>query len=208
MLASLLFVQFQNELTGEKEDFRGLSASQIPHTVFGIRSAFICCPGYIFSFPRFGISKLGQASFYLEQQIFGEFEFSCSSSMRFWGKVTKKLKLEQNGTRCKIRVSLIRGQPAIPKILQRINDILPPEGKKSTALGDVRPSRGKKKYRSGGCSSLQRDSVDEPLEDVRDSRLAACGEPGASGVSDDGEASDGARGPYPERESVANFDYI
>ena len=72
-------------------------------------------------------------------------------------------------------VSLIRGQPAIPKILQRINDILPPEGKKSTALGDVRPSRGKKKYRSGGCSSLQRDSVDEPLEDVRDSRLAACG---------------------------------
>ena len=142
MLASLLFVQFQNELTGEKEDFRGLSASQISHTVFGIRSAFICCPGYIFSFPRFGISKLGQASFYLEQQIFGEFEFSCSSSMRFWGKVTKKLKLEQNGTRCKIRVSLIRGQPAIPKILQRINDILPPEGKKSTALGDVRPSRG------------------------------------------------------------------
>jgi len=142
VLASLLFVQFQNELTGEKEDFRGLSASQIPHTVFGIRSAFICCPGYIFSFPRFGISKLGQASFYLEQQIFGEFEFSCSSSMRFWGKVTKKLKLEQNGTRCKIRVSLIRGQPAIPKILQRINDILPPEGKKSTALGDVRPSRG------------------------------------------------------------------
>ena len=94
--------------------------------------------------------------------------------MRFWRKVTKKLKLEQNGTRCKIRVSLIRGQPAIPKILQRINDILPPEGKKSTALGDVRPSRGKKKYRSGGCSSLQRDSVDEPLEDVRDSRLAAC----------------------------------
>ena len=26
-------------------------------------------------------------------------------------------------------------------------------------------------------------------------------------MSDDGEASDGARGPYPERESIANFDY-
>ena len=144
MLASLLFVQFQNELTGEKEDFRGLSASQIPHTVFGIRSAFICCPGYIFSFPRFGISKLGQASFYLEQQIFGEFEFSCSSSMRFWRKVTKKLKSEQKSL-CFPHTRPI-GYPENPPEDQRCS-----------------PSRGKKKYRSGGCSSLQRDSVDDPL---------------------------------------------
>ena len=157
MLASLLFVQFQNELTGEKEDFRGLSASQIPHTVFGIRSAFICCPGYIFSFPRFGISKLGQASFYLEQQIFGEFEFSCSSSMRFWRKVTKKLKLEQKGTRCKIpvfpsyaanRLSRKSSRGSMIFSLQREKKVplwgmfVPPEGKKSTALVDVRPSRG------------------------------------------------------------------
>ena len=39
-------------------------------------------------------------------------------------------------------VTLTRGQSAIPKILQRINDVLPPEGKKTTALVDVRPSRG------------------------------------------------------------------
>ena len=62
VLASLLFVQFQNELTGEKEDFRGLSASQIPHTVFVIRSAFICCPGYILLSPiwnfQIGTSEL------------------------------------------------------------------------------------------------------------------------------------------------------
>ena len=75
VLASLLFLQFQFELTSEKEDFRGLSALRIPHTVYGIRSAFICCPGSILLFP-IGISKLGQARFYLEQQIFGEFEFS------------------------------------------------------------------------------------------------------------------------------------
>ena len=33
------------------------------------------------------------------------------------------------------------------------------------------------------------------------------GELGAFCWSDDGEASDGARGSYPERESVASFDY-
>ena len=99
VLASLLFVQLQYELTGEKEDFRGLSASQIPHTVYGIRSALFAVRG-LFSFSRFGISKLGQASFYLERQMFGEFEFSCSSSMRSWRQVIKKLKLEQKGTRC------------------------------------------------------------------------------------------------------------
>ena len=61
-LASLLFLQFQYELTSEKEDFRGLSALQIPHTVYGIRSAFICCPGSILLFPiwnfRIGTSEL------------------------------------------------------------------------------------------------------------------------------------------------------
>ena len=61
-LASLLFVQFQYELTGEKEDFRGLSASQIPHTVYGIRSAFFCCRGSILLFPiwnfQIGTSEL------------------------------------------------------------------------------------------------------------------------------------------------------
>ena len=62
VLASLLFVQFQYELTSEKEDFRGLSASQIPHTVYGIRSAFICCPGSFLLFPiwnfQIGTSEL------------------------------------------------------------------------------------------------------------------------------------------------------
>ena len=62
VLASLLFVHFQYELTAEKEDFRGLSALQIPHTVYGIRSAFICCPGSILLFPiwnfRIGTSEL------------------------------------------------------------------------------------------------------------------------------------------------------
>ena len=62
VLASLLFLQFQYELTGEKEDFRGLSASQIPHTVYGIRSAFICCRGSILLFPiwnfQIGTSEL------------------------------------------------------------------------------------------------------------------------------------------------------
>ena len=62
MLASLLFVQFRYELTGEKEDFRGLSASQISHTLYVIRSAFICCPGSILLFPiwnfQIGTSEL------------------------------------------------------------------------------------------------------------------------------------------------------
>ena len=100
MLASLLFVQFQYELTGEKEDFLGLSASQIPHTVYMEFVQHLFAVRGLFFFSRFGISKLGQASFYLEQQIFGEFEFSCSSSLRSWRKVTKKLKMEQKGTRC------------------------------------------------------------------------------------------------------------
>ena len=50
----------------------------------------------LFSFSRFGVSKLGQAIFYLEQQIFGGFEFSCSSSMRSWGQAIKKERKKWN----------------------------------------------------------------------------------------------------------------
>ena len=41
----------------------------------------------------------------------------------------------------------------------------------------------------------------------RGQRHSQGGEQGASGWSDDGEASDGERSSYPERESVANHDY-
>ena len=41
----------------------------------------------------------------------------------------------------------------------------------------------------------------------RGQRHSQDGELGASGWSDDGEASDGARGLYPKRESVASFDH-
>ena len=99
MLASLLFVQFQNELTGEKEDFRGFSAlTNSTHGVWNSFSIYLLS-GVYSPFPDLEFPNLDKLAFtsnskYLVNSNFMLIEYDILETSY------KKKKLEQKRTRC------------------------------------------------------------------------------------------------------------
>ena len=113
------------ELTDEKKDFRGFSATQVPHT--GGWNSFSI---HLLSFSPFGISKLGQAILIPEQQILGEVTAAHPE---------QGVPLGADGTRvCPLQgrhvmPSLWRSENSIPLEVRRLHNTHP-EGVRSCPL--------------------------------------------------------------------------